>query len=367
MTASVLVTGVTGFVGREVARRLLASGRSLIALARARDGVPAAARVAAALGVPAEDPRVSVVEGDLGAPAGGVGPAGWRRLRASVDTVIHCAGDTTFAPHRLEAFEAAHVAGPCHLLEALAPGRLRRWVHVSTAYVCGRRVGVIRECEGDVGQTFHNVYERVKLTAESAVRAAGARAGVEVRVGRPSVVVGPAPATAGGTPANLLFDFIRMTAALAARRGGRTVPLRIAATPGAAFNIVPADYVAAALVHLADARDAAGTFHLVASDAPSQATVLTTIAERLGVRGLALVERLDDPTPLERGVARGLLAYRPYLTRHLVFADDGARRVLPAAVRERATLSRTRLHALIDLALTTGPAPAPVAVLSPSP
>ena len=59
-----------------------------------------------------------------------------------------------------------------------------------------------------------------------------------------------------------------------------------------------------------------------------------------------------------------LQPYRPYLARHLVFADDAARRVMPAAVLALATLSRARLHALIDLALTTEPARAPVALPS---
>jgi nucleoside-diphosphate-sugar epimerase len=370
-----LVTGVTGFVGREVARALLGTGHSLIALARARDGVPAAARVGAALGVPPGDARVSVIEADLGAPACGVDATGWRSLRAAVETVIHCAGDTAFTPDRLEPYEAAHVGGPRRLLEGLAPGRLRRWVHVSTAYVCGRREGVILESEGDQGQTFHNVYERVKLASESALRAAGARTGVDVRIARPGIVVGAAPVTGGGAPSNLFFDFVRMTATLAALAAGRPVPLRIEAAAEAPFNFVPVDYVAAALVRLSDmgglatgppnpsdARSApgtpersgdSGTFHLVAHEAPTQATVLATIAERLGVRGLSLVDRLDHPTPLERRVARMLQGYRPYLLQRLVFDDANARRALPADILRRATLSRTTLHALIDLALTT--------------
>jgi thioester reductase-like protein len=359
---SVLVTGVTGFVGREVARALLARGRSLTALARERGGVPAATRVGIALGVPPGDERVRVIEGDLGAPACGVNPVDWRSLRASIVTVIHCAGDTAFAPDRLGPYETAHVGGPRRLLEGLASGRLRRWVHVSTAYVCGRREGRIRESEGDEGQTFHNVYERVKLASESALRAAGARAGVDVRVGRPGIVVGAAPVTGGGAPSNLFFDFVRMTAALGALARGRPVPLRIEAAAHAPFNFVPVDYVAAALVHLADANPGEGdTFHLVCHEAPTQAVVLDTISERLSVSGLSLVHRLDRPTPLERRVARMLQGYRQYLTQHLVFDDAHARRVLPPEILRRATLSRTALHALIDLALTTEDRPAPSA------
>jgi thioester reductase-like protein len=360
-----------------VARALLGTGHSLIALARARDGVPAAARVGAALGVPPGDARVSVIEADLGAPACGVDATGWRSLRAAVETVIHCAGDTAFTPDRLEPYEAAHVGGPRRLLEGLAPGRLRRWVHVSTAYVCGRREGVILESEGDQGQTFHNVYERVKLASESALRAAGARTGVDVRIARPGIVVGAAPVTGGGAPSNLFFDFVRMTATLAALAAGRPVPLRIEAAAEAPFNVVPVDYVAAALVRLSDTRSLAealagppdagsGTLHLVAHEAPTQAVVLATITERLGVRGLSLVDRLDHPTPLERRVARMLQGYRPYLVQRLVFDDANARRALPADILRRATVSRTTLHALIDLALTTEARP-PRAETPPSP
>jgi thioester reductase-like protein len=349
------VTGVTGFVGREVARELLRAGRPLVALARARDGVPAAARVSAALGVSRDDERVQIVEADLGAPACALDDAEWRRLRGSVDTVIHCAGDTAFAPDRLEPYETAHVAGPRQLLEGLAGGRLRRFVHVSTAYVCGRREGRILETEDDLGQTFHNVYERVKLASESVVRAAGARAGVEVRVARPAIVVGAAPVTGGGAPSNLLFDFVRTTATLARLAAGRPLPLRIAAAAGAPFNVVPVEYVAAALVHLAHAGAAAATVHLAAPEAPAQAAVLAAITERLGVRGLTLVDALSDPTPLERRVARMLQPYRAYLTQHVVFDDAEARRALPPALRQRAALSRAALHGLIDLALTTAP------------
>ena len=71
------------------------------------------------------------------------------------------------------------------------------------------------EDEGDVGQDFHNPYERVKLDAETSMRAAGDRFGIDVRIFRPSAVVGPAPETAGGQPSNLFFIFIRMMEALA--------------------------------------------------------------------------------------------------------------------------------------------------------
>src|SRR5262249_31840474 len=155
-------------------------------------------------------------------------------------------------------YVAGHVHGPLRLLEGLAPGRLVHWAHVSTAFVCGRRSGTIFEREGDAGQAFHNTYERIKLEAERAIRAAGAEWRVDVRIFRPGIVVGPAPATAGGTPSNLFFDFLRMLAGLAALPDRARLRLRVPAAPHARFNIVPVDHVATALVALADSRDGAG-------------------------------------------------------------------------------------------------------------
>jgi nucleoside-diphosphate-sugar epimerase len=352
----ILLTGATGFIGREVVARVRAAGRPVAVLARGRDGVGARARVAAAMGdVTLEG--VEVVEGDL-ARLDDLDPGALRRLRARVETVIHCAGDTSFAPEALEPFVAGHVDGPVTLLQALAGGRLARWAHVSTAFVCGDRTGVIREAETDVGQCLHNVYERAKLDAELKVRAAGRAAGVDVRVLRPSIVVGAAPTTAGGHPSNLFFAFIRLLAALAQWPGGVAARLRVAAAPAAAFNIVPVDYVAAATAALAEHPDATdGTFHLVVASAPSQAAMLAMLVDRLGPRGITLLDaatqRLTDPSPLERRVERMLEGYRAYLTQDVRFDDTHATRVLRRCGIVRPVLGPVEVHRLIDLALET--------------
>ncbi len=270
MSASaILLTGATGFIGREVARRLLAAGRPVVALARGKEDEPAPDRVAQALGFAPDGARLDVVEGDLSLPGCGLGESDWRRLRANVETVIHCAGETTFFPEDMASFRQGHIDGPLDLLHGLRGGRLRRWGHLSTAYVCGKRTGRVLEREGDLGQEFHNPYERVKLEAEIALRR-GARLGLDVRVLRPSIVVGAAPATTGATPSNLFFDFIRMAARLARLADGAPVPLRIEAAPGAPFNLVPVEYVATAVVALAEhPRGAGETVHLVVSDPPT--------------------------------------------------------------------------------------------------
>jgi thioester reductase-like protein len=256
-------------------------------------------------------------------------------------------------------------------LAGLAGGRLRRWLHLSTAYVCGKRTGVVLEREGDVGQSFHNPYERVKLESELSIRRAGARQGKDVRVFRPSIVVGPAPETMGGQPANLFSGFIRMVAAVATRSNGFGMPLRIAARPDARFNVVPVDYVVEAAVALADHPEGAGqTFHLVVSDAPTQEAMAAMIMVRLGLTGLSVVDSrrvgITDPSPLERKVARMIAGYREYLEQDVRFDDSHARRLLDRCGVPPALLSTAAVHRLIDQALRGSPAAARRPACDPS-
>ncbi len=352
--APILVTGATGFVGREITRRLLAAGRPVVALARAGRGEPPEERLARAVGSRPDGRWLDVVEGDLARPQA-LSPSDLARLRSTVETVIHCAGDTTFFPEAHGAFRACHVAGPRALLQALAGGRLRRWTHVSTAFVCGRRTGRVQEHEGEVGQTFHNAYERVKLESETALRDAALALDVDVRVVRPSIVVGAAPPTAGGAPANLFFAFIRLVTLVGPLARGGALPMRIAAAPSACFNIVPVEYVAAATVALAEHPAAArGTFHVVVSNPPTQAMMLAMIAGDLGVRGLQLIDRrtgdLANPSALEARVSRMLAPYRDYLEQNVRFDDTAARAVLNRCGVPGPVLDATAVARLVELA-----------------
>lgn len=358
-STTILVTGATGFIGRQVMRHLLADGRSVIAIARSREDLSAHTRVMRAVGRLPNGCQLEVIEADLTTPQHGLTPALLHRLRDTVDTVIHCAGDTAFFPADMDQFRAGHLDGPLALLAALQGGCLRRWGHLSTAYVCGKRSGTVFENEGDVGQDFHNPYERVKLDAEMAMRAAGERLGIDVRVFRPSVVVGPAPETAGGQPSNLFFIFIRMMETLARLSRRSEARLRIEGAPTARFNIVPVEYVARALVALVEHPDGAGkTFHLVVSNAPVQAAMLAMIADYFGLTGLSIVDAcrtpLTKPSALERQVARLQGPYREYFMQDVHFDDRVARALLDRLGLPRPILDAAEVHRIIDQALGCG-------------
>ena len=148
----VLVTGVTGFVGEALLQHLLAevSGVRVTVLVRPKGSMRGAARVAGLLrkqifqgvielagGVePLMAARVAVLEGDLGdVPV----------LPSDLDAVVHCAGDVSFDPPVDEGFRT-NVVGTRDLLDRVrAASADIHYVHISTAYVAGRRRGRVAE------------------------------------------------------------------------------------------------------------------------------------------------------------------------------------------------------------------------------
>ena len=147
-----LLTGVTGFIGEALMQRLLVDlpGTSVVALVRPKPGQSGEDRLRSVLrkkifqaAGEAEDllaTRVEALEGDLAAVP---------QLPAGIDVVVHCAGDVSFDPKIQDAF-TTNVVGTRLLVErtlaaAEGEGRAIHYVHISTAYVGGRRRGAVPE------------------------------------------------------------------------------------------------------------------------------------------------------------------------------------------------------------------------------
>jgi len=153
--AHVLLTGVTGFLGKvwlsHVLWDLPEIGRVTV-IVRDRDGQSARERVEAALDTsPAFRPlrarhgdawaawasaRIEVLAGDCAAPLCGLTEAEVARLARSADAVLHCAGLTDFEPEPAQAI-ACNVRAAEHAADLAACLRVPRLIQVSTCYVAG--------------------------------------------------------------------------------------------------------------------------------------------------------------------------------------------------------------------------------------
>ena len=202
MPASFL-TGSTGFIGSEILRRILdrEPERRVYALVRAADDREAAWRGREVLfrlymddeaGTESGMRRVRWIRGDLTAAGLGLAPAARAAIAAECDELIHAAAATEWDLPLAQA-EAVNVGGVRGVVDLAAEGARRgrapRLIHVSTAFVAGRRSGVVQpEDLPGPEEPFSNTYEATKAQAERLLRE---RMGsVPITVVRPSIVVG---------------------------------------------------------------------------------------------------------------------------------------------------------------------------------
>ena len=194
--------------------------------------------------------------GDLGAPAMGLVPEDAALLAESVTHIVHAGADLRFNLP-LDRARRVNTSGTAAVLDfARRCPNLVAFQYLGTAYVAGRRRGVVRE-EGANGATGHNnSYEQSKYEAEKLVDRA--MADLPASVLRPTIVTcdladGYCPDTSA---------FYRLLAGIAS--GLLTV------LPGRSdtmLDMVPVDFVVEAAFAIARRSDAAGRyFHLGAGE-----------------------------------------------------------------------------------------------------
>lgn len=187
----ILLTGVTGFLGGQLAAELLrTTGARLWCVVRARADAHPRDRLAAVcqrLGLDAS--RVELVPSDD--PGGGIGSALTEPvLREQIDTVVHCAAQVNlFAPY--PALRDANVRGARAVLHFAANGAPKAVHHVSTTGVFlsphYRRRTVFEDepVQGEYG--LRNGYAQSKWVADTMMARARER-GFCVTVYRPAFV-----------------------------------------------------------------------------------------------------------------------------------------------------------------------------------
>ncbi len=334
---TLVLTGVTGFLGMEVLARLLEQTKAeIITPLRASDRDEAGTRIDTVLGQLYDDPpagareRIRALPGDVSSENFGLSADDRSEIVASARSVVHCAASIQFELP-LEEARAINVAGTKRMLDLASELEdLRRVVHVSTAYVAGRHNGTFHEDDLDEGQEFRNSYEQSKFEAELAVR----EADLPTVTARPSVVVGDR--RTGWTPA---FNVIYWPLQAFARGLLKEVP----ADPEGIIDIVPIDYVADGIVRLLELSEVPGTVSLVAGERAATNLELIEVACRVLDRDPPQL----NPDATLMGEGQTFLPYFDVTTR---FDDRRAREALEPAGIEMDDLG-DYFPAVIDYAL----------------
>ncbi len=252
------VTGATGFIGRHLVQQLLEKRQGKVyvlvrngSLGRVDDLIEG---WRASVGARAAG-RVEPVLGDLRSPLLGVAQERADELRGKIDHVFHLAAlyDMTASAEQNTALNIGGTAHAVELARALDAGCLH---HVSSVAVAGTYRGVFTESAFDEGQKLPSAYHRTKFESEQIVRE---QPYVPWRVYRPGIVVGDS-LTGEMDKIDGPYYFFKSI-----QRMRRVVPewLPLIGIDLGATNVVPVDWVAAAMDHIAHEPQLDGrAFHL---------------------------------------------------------------------------------------------------------
>ncbi len=322
------VTGATGFIGRNLVQRLLQREGTIYALVRAGSrGRLEELRTAWG----ADGARVVPISGDLSQPGLGVSEEDLLTLRGEVDHFFHLAAvyDMTAG---VEAQEIANVEGTRHAVELAGAIEAGCFHQISSIAAAGLYRGEWREDMFEEAEKLDtHPYFRTKHESERVVREECRR---PWRVYRPGVVVGDSRSGEIDKIDGPYYAFKLL------QQARRVLPswLPTVGIEGGEINIVPVDYVADAIDHIAHKPGLDGqAFHLTdpapktageminlfarAADAPQAALRLdanvtdpATSLVRTGLRFFPPAKRVVKAGLGELGIPAGVLSYFNYPT-----------------------------------------------------
>ncbi|NQU20149.1 MAG: SDR family oxidoreductase [Candidatus Nealsonbacteria bacterium] len=279
-----LLTGATGLLGGYLLRDSLLAGLRMAVLVRANRAESARQRVESLLSRWERSGKYSllrpvVLEGDLSQPDLGLEASDVRWVSEHCDSVIHNAASLSFHGSDREGEPwRSNLGGTRRVLDLCRRTGIRRYHHVSTAYVCGQRGGVIHENELDCSQQFGNDYEQSKFEAETLVRTSDFID--PPTVFRPAIIVGDSQTgyttTYHGFYAPLKLAHTLVSRVLLGATGGDLLAAALGFVGKERKNFVPVDWVSAVMVHvLTHAEHHGKTYHL----APSRPVLVRRMAE----------------------------------------------------------------------------------------
>ena len=273
------LTGGTGFIGRFLVEKLLARGGTVHVLVR-EQSQDKLAELRERWGV--DDSRVKAVIGDLTSKNLGIDAKAMKALKGNVDHFFHLAAVYDMSADE-EAQAATNIEGTRAAVQAAEAMGAKHFHHVSSIAAAGLFKGIFREDMFEEAEKLDHPYLRTKHESEKVVRE---ECKVPFRIYRPGMVVGHSK-TGEMDKIDGPYYFFKMIQKI---RHALPQWLPTVGIKGGRLNIVPVDFVANALDHIAhlDGEDG-NCFHLVDSDPYKVGEILNIFCEaghapRMGMR-----------------------------------------------------------------------------------
>ena len=325
---SYFVTGATGFIGRHLVELLLEREGTIYALVR--EGSRGRLEELRS-GWGDSEERVVPIVGDLSQARLGVSDADLDRLRGEVDHLFHLAAVYDMTADE-ESQRLSNVEGTRHMVELAEAVEAGRVHMVSSIAAAGLFEGTFHESMFDEAQDLDtHAYFRTKHDSERVIRETCER---PWRVYRPGIVIGHSE-TGEMDKVDGPYYFFKLIQRL---RNALPQWVPTIGIEGKQINLVPVDFVARAMDHIAHLDGLDGqAFHLTDPNPKTAGQVINIFARaahapqmgmrldpkmfgiipegvRSGIQMLPPVKRITDTVLGDLGIPRSVLTYINYPT-----------------------------------------------------
>ncbi len=291
------VTGGTGFIGRHLIEELL--GRRGTVYVLVRKGSRTKFNELVKSRWPSEGKRVFPITGDLTKPALGLSAADREKLTGKIGHFFHLAAIYDLTANT-EANETANVAGTRNALAAAEVLKAKCFHHTSSIAAAGLYPGTFREDMFDEATGLGHAYFRTKHESEGIVRHSKK---VPWRIYRPGIVVGHSK-TGEIDKIDGPYYFFKLIQKMRRMLPSWVPTLGI---EGGRVNLVPVDFVAKAMVHIAHQPKLNGKcFHLTDPNPKRIGEVMNLFASaaHAPLMSMRIDARLFSfiPSPVKQGI-----------------------------------------------------------------
>ena len=338
----IFLTGMTGLVGSAFTTALLSQKNdyrivTLVrrnAVASARERIESVIREQCAFdGTPEVADKVlaaiDVIEGDVvGCNIDAIAADDFLK---GVSIVFHCAADVNLGKDLEKKTYTINFQGTKNMLELAKKLKVDEFHYVSTAYVAGKKVGVAKE-DALLNSGFNNSYENSKFDAENMVR----NSGFKFSIYRPAIIVGRLSDGKVRRPL-AFYRILEFMAKLkkhhcAKRKLNPTqwmeMDIRFQTYPSETVYFVPIDYVTDSIFRLFFQPVCNKTYHVTGNCPVSVHDIARNIANILKIRGVKVMDVVENPTADEKLITRFLGDLLPYYSSRIVFDQTNIREAL---------------------------------------
>ncbi|WP_347549147.1 SDR family NAD(P)-dependent oxidoreductase [Pseudalkalibacillus hwajinpoensis] len=343
---NILLTGATGFVGKQLTIRLLREGHTVYALVRNERKADNLIK-----SLPTElQSNLFIMEGNITKDQVGVSRETLGVLKDTIDSVYHIAAYLSFDDSEKESTFHINVNGTRNILELAKAIKTKKFYHVSTAYTLGHQLYASEKLH-PINNRFVNYYEESKCHAEHLVF--DYKDYFHVSIFRPSIIVGDSK-TGEAETTFALYGVIRSFEIMKKRMQRKKETLdgkiKFLCAQHTAQNLVPVDYVINVLMAALEHSRSDKIYHITNSNPPTNQMVFEFLKAGLDFDQVELVPTNYDGelTEQEMKFNEPMKVFRKYLEKTLTFDDSNTKQLLQESNLEPLDMNEDVLRTIIS-------------------